>query len=120
MLLAGMVGAAFAAAYVSAAVGIAGGTLFIVLLYLMLPPQAALPLHGAVQVVNNEARSWVSKPRGVADRPRFYAAGAPGDGAGLVSARPARYGLAQGLARGLRPLRRDPTAGERGGPSAEG
>ena len=59
MLLAGMVGAAFAAAYVSAAVGIAGGTLFIVLLYLMLPPQLALPLHGAVQVVNNGARSWV-------------------------------------------------------------
>ena len=56
MLLAGMAGAAFAAAYLSAAVGIAGGTLFIVLLYLMLPPQLALPLHGAVQVLNNAAR----------------------------------------------------------------
>ena len=59
MLLAGMAGAAFAAAYLSAAVGIAGGTLFIVLLYLMLPPQLALPLHGAVQVFNNAARLFV-------------------------------------------------------------
>ena len=59
MLLAGMATAAFAAAYLSAAVGIAGGTLFIVLLYLMLPPQLALPLHGAVQVLNNAARLMV-------------------------------------------------------------
>jgi len=56
MLLAGMAGAAFLAAYLSAAVGIGGGTLFIVLLYLILPPQLALPLHGAVQLFNNAAR----------------------------------------------------------------
>jgi uncharacterized membrane protein YfcA len=59
MLLLGLGAAAFVAAYLSAAIGIGGGTLFIVLLYLMLPPAIALPLHGAVQVLNNGTRYLV-------------------------------------------------------------
>ena len=55
-LLAGLTAAAFAGAYLSAALGVGGGTFFIVLLYLMLPPSVAIPLHGAVQVINNGAR----------------------------------------------------------------
>ena len=48
----------FAAALLSAAIGLGGGTLLIACFYMVLPPAIALPLHGAVQVVNNGARLW--------------------------------------------------------------
>jgi uncharacterized membrane protein YfcA len=49
----------FTAALLSAAIGLGGGTLLIACFYMVLPPAVALPLHGAVQVVNNGTRLWV-------------------------------------------------------------
>ena len=50
--------AAFAGAFLSASVGLGGGTLFIVCLYLVFDPLVAIALHGVVQVVNNGARLY--------------------------------------------------------------
>ena len=48
--------AAFAGAFLSACIGLGGGTLFIACLYLAFDPLIAIALHGVVQVVNNGAR----------------------------------------------------------------
>lgn len=50
--------AAFAGAFVSACIGLGGGTLFIACLYLIFQPTQAIALHGAVQTVNNGFRLW--------------------------------------------------------------
>jgi uncharacterized membrane protein YfcA len=56
-----LVVAAFATAILSAIVGMAGGIVLLSVMLLFLPPLAAIPLHGAVQLVSNGSRTWFQR-----------------------------------------------------------
>lgn len=51
--------AAFAAAVLSAVVGMAGGITLLAVLLLFLPPLIAVPLHGVIQLASNGARAAI-------------------------------------------------------------
>jgi uncharacterized membrane protein YfcA len=59
--LAVLVVASFATAILSAIVGMAGGIVLLSVMLLFLPPLAAIPLHGAVQLVSNGSRTWIQR-----------------------------------------------------------
>ena len=52
---------AFASAMLSAVVGLAGGTVLLAVMLLFFEPSAAIPLHGAIQLVSNGARTVVQR-----------------------------------------------------------
>lgn len=51
--------AAFCTSALTAAVGAGGGTLLILLMLQALPPAAAIPVHGTVQLASNTTRAWL-------------------------------------------------------------
>jgi uncharacterized membrane protein YfcA len=51
-----LAGAAFATSVLSAIVGMAGGIVLLAVMLLFLPPLAAIPLHGAIQLASNGSR----------------------------------------------------------------
>ena len=57
--------AAFAGAFLSACIGLGGGTLFIACLYLVFEPLEAIALHGLIQTVNNGARFFAFRQAAV-------------------------------------------------------
>ncbi len=52
---------AFATAVLSAVVGMAGGITLLAVMLLFLPPLAAIPLHGVIQLVSNGSRAWIQR-----------------------------------------------------------
>jgi uncharacterized protein len=52
---------ALATAVLSATIGMAGGIVLLSVMLLFLPPLAAIPLHGAVQLVSNASRTWIQR-----------------------------------------------------------
>jgi uncharacterized protein len=59
--LAVLTAVAFLTSILSAVVGMAGGIVLLAVMLLFLPPLVAIPLHGAVQLVSNAARSWIQR-----------------------------------------------------------
>lgn len=56
--LAILTAAAFGTSIVSAAIGLAGGTILLAIMLLFYDPLVVIPLHGAVQLVSNSSRVW--------------------------------------------------------------
>ena len=54
-------GVAFATAILSAIVGMAGGITLLAAMLLFLPPLAAIPLHGVIQLFSNGTRTFVQR-----------------------------------------------------------
>ena len=54
-----LAGAAFCTSAVTAVVGAGGGTALIALMLLGMPPAAAIPVHGCVQLAANCTRTWL-------------------------------------------------------------
>lgn len=50
---------AFATSALTAVVGAGGGTALIAIMLIILPPVAAIPVHGAVQLASNVTRVWL-------------------------------------------------------------
>ena len=59
--LALLVCAALATSVLSAVIGMAGGIVLLSLMLLYLEPLAAIPLHGAIQLVSNGARTFIQR-----------------------------------------------------------
>jgi uncharacterized membrane protein YfcA len=53
--------AAFATAILSALVGLAGGMTLLTVMLWFLPPLAAIPLHGAIQLISNLSRTLIQR-----------------------------------------------------------
>ena len=51
--------AAFATSALTAVAGAGGGTILIALMLLFMPPAAAIPAHGVVQLASNTWRVWL-------------------------------------------------------------
>ena len=58
-VLAAICGVAFASAVLSAVVGLAGGSVLLVVMLLVFEPAAAIPLHGVIQLLSNGTRTVV-------------------------------------------------------------
>ncbi|MFP8966214.1 sulfite exporter TauE/SafE family protein [Pokkaliibacter sp. CJK22405] len=54
-----LVGLSFLGSFISASVGIGGGTLLIAVMANLLPPQVLIPVHGWVQLGSNANRAWM-------------------------------------------------------------
>ena len=50
---------AFATAALTGVAGAGGGMLLLAIMLQLMPPAAAIPLHGAVQLAANTVRSWL-------------------------------------------------------------
>ena len=59
--LAILAAAAFATSILSAVVGMAGGITLLAVMLLFLEPLAAIPLHGAIQLVSNSSRTVIQR-----------------------------------------------------------
>jgi uncharacterized membrane protein YfcA len=60
-IAAGMMAAVFLTATLSGVFGMAGGMILLWLLLLLLPVEAAIAVHGIIQVVANGSRAWFSR-----------------------------------------------------------
>jgi len=56
-----LTGVALLTAVLSAVVGMAGGIVLLSVMLLFFEPLAAIPLHGAVQLVSNGSRTWIQR-----------------------------------------------------------
>jgi uncharacterized membrane protein YfcA len=52
---------AVATSCLTAVLGLGGGIILLAFLLAFLPPQVAIPLHGAVQLVSNGSRTWIQR-----------------------------------------------------------
>lgn len=77
--------AVFVTAVLSGVLGMAGGIALLAVLLLYLPPLAAIPLHGVIQLVSNSSRVAVQRQHARFDRILWYAL--PLIPAGLVGLR---------------------------------
>jgi uncharacterized membrane protein YfcA len=53
--------AAFGTSALTAVAGLGGGVILLSIMLVYLPPLAAIPLHGAVQLVSNGSRTWIQR-----------------------------------------------------------
>jgi uncharacterized membrane protein YfcA len=60
-IAAGMMGAVFVTSLLSGIFGMAGGMVLLWLLLLLLPVEAAIAVHGIIQVIANGSRAWFSR-----------------------------------------------------------
>lgn len=59
--LAALLGASFAGSFITAAAGVGGGSLLIMIMASVMPPMALVPVHGLVQLGSNGARAWMTR-----------------------------------------------------------
>ena len=56
-----LLGGSFIGSFMTAAVGVGGGSFLILVMATIMPPAALVPIHGFVQLGSNASRAWLTK-----------------------------------------------------------